>query len=389
MAEATRSDPRPQWPIYLNTPNGLRVYSPDAPDGKMLSLEESKTVTRSLFPPNELQRQVVAEQLAGDYVAQMLQQGRPSTQNEPSTSDALKQFLELPKHDDFKCYLGKSFPPLTLLSTNQRIQKFLDKECGRKDKEGKPLIKPGGRHAYYRAIRAFLNWAYSPASGLGLDPSKNPIKWVIPPDVPKRIMPAQTEQTVEILLSNVDNTRDTAIIATLIDSGGRRAEVANICQDDINWDAHRIRAIAKGNKEVYMPFSLATEKLLKDFLAEHHPNGGSIWGLTENGFVSVLRRLEKKSGIKCNAHTFRRGFACIQRRNGVDSLDIMRLGHWKSLRMVQWYTESIDFEDSQTRYVAPMERLADATCGLSKKEEVPRPRIELGTRGFSVRCSTD
>ena len=90
----------------------------------------------------------------------------------------------------------------------------------------------------------------------------------------------------------------------------------------------------------------------------------------------------------CNAHTFRRGFASIQRRNNVDSLDIMKLGHWKSLAMVGLYTESVGFEDSQKRYKAPMERLTDSTGGLDKDGQVPRPRIELGTRGFSVRCST-
>ena len=138
-----------------------------------------------------------------------------------------------------------------------------------------------------------------------------------------------------------------------------------------------------------MPFSAVTETLLRDWLAEYTPNGGPIWEINKSGIVSMLRRLEKKSGIKCNAHTFRRGFASILRRNGVDSLDIMKLGHWKSIRMVQKYTESVDFEDSQKQYKAPMERLADATDGLQKTGLVPRPRIELGTRGFSVRCSTN
>ena len=65
------------------------------------------------------------------------------------------------------------------------------------------------------------------------------------------------------------------------------------------------------------------------------------------------------------------------------------LGHWKSTRMVERYTESVDFEDSQKRYKAPLGRLADATGGFPKDSQMPRPRIELGTRGFSVRCSTN
>ena len=138
-----------------------------------------------------------------------------------------------------------------------------------------------------------------------------------------------------------------------------------------------------------MPFSETTEILIKDWLTEYQPNGGPLWGIDKSGIVSMLRRLEEETGIKCNAHTFRRGFASILRRNGVDTLDIMKLGHWKSIQMVQRYTESVDFEDSQKRYRAPMEKLTDLTYGLTKKAVVPKARIELATRGFSVRCSTD
>ena len=80
-----------------------------------------------------------------------------------------------------------------------------------------------------------------------------------------------------------------------------------------------------------MPLSKASEILIRDWLTEYHLNGGPIWGIKESGIVSMLRRLEKESGVKCNAHTFRRGFASMLRRNGVDSLDIMKLGHWKSV----------------------------------------------------------
>jgi hypothetical protein len=103
----------------------------------------------------------------------------------------------------------------------------------------------------------------------------------------------------------------------------------------------------------------------------------------------MLARLKAKSGLTCNAHTFRRAFASMLRRNHVDSLDIMKLGGWKSLTMVQTYTKSVDFEDAQTRYVAPTAQLVDSISPCVKNEKVPRPRIELGTRGFSVRCSTD
>jgi len=201
-------------------------------------------------------------------------------------------------------------------------------------------------------------------------------------------MPAQTKESIEVLLSHVNNIRDQAIICLLTDSGSRLAGIADIDEADINWDKHLIKITAKGGHEAFLPFGKGTEILLREWLSEYHPNGDSIWGINKAGIVSMLRRLEKSSGVKCNAHTFRRGFASILRRNSVDSLDIMQLGGWRSLGMVQTYTESVNFDDSLEHYQSPIQRPTDATDGLTKDDEVPRPRIELATRGFSVRCST-
>ena len=146
-------------------------------------------------------------------------------------ADALNTFLSsYPQgttHDFYECYLTKSIPPLELTSTTAEIQAFVDRSCGRKK------IKPSGRKAYFRAIRCFFNWAYSPATGLGFKPSDNPITWVKPPRVDEKIMPAQNEKSLEVLLSHVANTRDRAIISTLIDSSGRLSEVSNINEGDI------------------------------------------------------------------------------------------------------------------------------------------------------------
>jgi integrase len=290
---------------------------------------------------------------SGPIGVSIIRHGQLVSAAELLTQRVVAQFLSLAGHQWHRTYLAKSFPPLTLESSIHEIQTFIDRDCGRKDKNGKSLINPGGRHAYYRAIRSFFNWAYSPASELGLDAGKNPIRWVKPPQVPKRLMPAQDDKTLALLLSHVDNTRDKAILSLLIDSGGRLSEISNIREADIDWDKHLIKAIAKGNREVLMPFGKASEILLKDWLVEYSGSDGVIWGMNRAGIISMLRRLEKASGIKCDAHTFRRGFASILRRRGVDSLDIMRLGHWKSLRMVELYTESVSLEDSLAHYQPP------------------------------------
>jgi site-specific recombinase XerD len=70
--------------------------------------------------------------------------------------------------------------------------------------------------------------------------------------------------------------------------------------------------------------------------------------------VLMLRRLEAKSGITCNPHTFRRTFAVLLRKAGVDTMTIKELGRRESLEMVQRYTRSFSFQDSMKFYKSPL-----------------------------------
>ena len=64
----------------------------------------------------------------------------------------------------------------------------------------------------------------------------------------------------------------------------------------------------------------------------------------------MLKRLEKETGIRCNAHSIRCGFATALRRAGVGELDIQQLGRWSSLEMVRRYTKAFTFDDAAERY---------------------------------------
>ena len=299
--------------------------------------------------------------------------------------DALNKFLTFSQIVDstrryYRSLLNIALPVLGLTPKPEDILNFRDSH----------KCKPGGKASYHRAIRAFYNWLYSPNSGYPqFRPENNPMQFLKSPKVPKRTLPAQDMKTFNALFACIDKTRDAAIIAVLFDTGGRCAEVCNIHEADILWDQHLIRAIAKGDKEVLMPLGKLSEDLLKKQLQEYRPKGGNIWGLTKNGFVSMLRRLEKKSGIKCNSHTFRRGFASMLRRNGVDILSIMKLGHWDSMSMPQHYSESVTVEDSLAHYLAPSGGLVDQASRSFKNFVVPRAGIGPATRRFSVYCSTD
>lgn len=211
----------------------------------------------------------------------------------------------------------------------------------------------GNKHAHYRALRVFFNWLYSPRSGKNLRLQDNPILYIDPPRVPKLILPSLAKEQVELLIDIAGSIRDKAIIALFTESGLRLSEIANIKPRDIDWPNRIIRVIGKGKKESYAPFGELTERYLKQWFALCLSNDNT-WGMNEWGITSMLRRLKTATGLPCNPHTFRRTFACLLRKAGVDTMTIKDLGRWESLEMVQRYTRSVTFHDSLKFYKAPL-----------------------------------
>jgi integrase len=206
---------------------------------------------------------------------------------------------------------------------------------------------PGNRHAYYRAVKTFYNWR---AETFGLP---SPMKHMRAPRLGKLILPSLTREQVLTLLSVVDNVRDKAIIALFTESGLRLSELASIKPGNIDWTSRTIQVVGKGRKEAVAPFGPLTESYLRAWLGEYQADG-NIWGLNTWGISSMLRRLRQVTGLPCNPHTFRRTFACLLRKDGVDTMTIKELGRWESLEMVQRYTRSVTFNDSLKFYKAPL-----------------------------------
>lgn len=173
------------------------------------------------------------------------------------------------------------------------------------------------------------------------------------PKLPKLILPSLTKEQVITVIDQSESVRNKALIALAVESGLRIAEIANIKPDDIDWHSKMIKTLGKGGKEAYAPLGELTERYLIEWLAQYEPNG-NIWGIGKRGIQTMLRRLEKATGLPCNPHTFRRTFACLLRKAGVDTMTIKDLGRWESLEMVQRYTRSVSFQDSLKFYKAPL-----------------------------------
>ena len=248
---------------------------------------------------------------------------------------------------------AKEVSPTTIRFYEVKLGRFLaevDPNKARQQDIERFLLQfrnPGNRHGYFQVIKTFYTWLET------LYSIPNPTKHMAAPKIGKLILPTLTVEQVQHLINAANCIRDKAIIATFTDSGLRLTELANIHLKDINWENHTIQIIGKGKKEALAPFGNLSEIYLKEWLADYQPDG-NIWGINANGIKTVLTRLGAKTGITCNPHTFRRTFAVLLRKAGIDTMTIKELGRWESLEMVQRYTRSFAFADSMKFYKSPL-----------------------------------
>jgi len=140
-------------------------------------------------------------------------------------------------------YLTNASPVVSLDIKGQDIAQFIDSlQCSH-----------GGKHAYYRTLRVFYNWLYSPKSGYQFKPQNNPILAVDAPKVEKKILSSLTLEQVNHLIEQADTIRDKAIISLFTDSGLRLSELANIIKHNIDWQHRLIKVKCKGGKKVMLP----------------------------------------------------------------------------------------------------------------------------------------
>ena len=199
---------------------------------------------------------------------------------------------------------------------------------------------------YYSAIKTFCNWLHKQGYI-----ETNPITKVDRPLTSKRLLPAITEEQLEVLLSQTNSLRYKCILSLMFDSGLRVSEVCGIKPNGIDWSNNTLKVVVKGNREAKAAFTARTATLLKDYLSSNGHNP-TVFDIKPSGIQTTLKRLSKATGIPCNPHSFRRGFACSLHRRGLSTLDIMHLGRWKSLPMVERYTRSITFDDCLEHYKA-------------------------------------
>ena len=206
---------------------------------------------------------------------------------------------------------------------------------------------PGGVHAKYRTVRAFLNWFEIEID----DPDwKNPIRKIrvrqskIPP-----LEPADIEAVREMLATcnkktedphwrkkrDFMNVRDKLIILMLMDTGLRASELLSLTLDNTNPITGVVQVVhGKGGKPRVVFIGRKTRQALRKYLKNVDIQNYLFIGIlgvrmTRNGLHQILTRRAKWACVKPQSpHSFRRLFALTMLRNGVDIYNLqMLMGH--------------------------------------------------------------
>jgi integrase/recombinase XerD len=209
---------------------------------------------------------------------------------------------------------------------------------------------PGGVHAAYRSLRAFLYWVEKeemmPADW------KNPIRKVEPPEVPQRIIEPVLLEDVNSLVAtckeyNFFDKRDKAIIFFLLDTGARASEVCDLNLVDIELNTGKVLIReGKGRKPRYVFINRTTSKALRAYLRIRDNLqtqaifvSKTLERLTYDGLRQIIQRRSKLAGLKKEPtlHDFRRQFALSMLNNGVDIFSLQRLMGHSDISMLRRY----------------------------------------------------
>jgi len=211
----------------------------------------------------------------------------------------------------------------------QDINKYLsDLHCG------------NGKVNHYSCVRSLCNWLYRHGYI-----TSNPILKVSAPRRQRRLLPAITKEQLKALLDKCACQRDECLIKLLFDSGMRVSEIASIKVSDFDWQAGTVVVLGKGNRQRKAVFTEETGKLLEEWFSKRNN-----FEISKSGIQTMLKRLHKATGIPCNAHSFRRGFAVHQIKRGLSTRVVQALGGWESIAMVERYSRSLDFDSAFKLY---------------------------------------
>jgi len=225
----------------------------------------------------------------------------------------------------------------------------------------------GGCHAAFRALRAFMRWAWAEFE---LSES-NPIRKIAAPKLSPELLEPVSMSAVKAMLQTCGHhefvgDRDRAILLCLLDTGLRASEFLSLNVEDVTLSSGAIAVKhAKGNKSRVCFIGNATRRELLRYL-RHVPESGALWlsdertRLTYAGLRHLVRRRALKAGVAVpSLHSFRRAFALACLRQGMDVYSLQKLMGHSDLTVLRRYLQQTeqDLKAAHDR-ASPVDRMA-------------------------------
>jgi site-specific recombinase XerD len=211
-------------------------------------------------------------------------------------------------------------------------------------------FKPATAANRYGGLRAYFKWAVDEG-----EIRESPMAHMEPPKVPEQPPPILTDANILRLFKVCSGTsfearRDTAIIRLLLDTGVRRAELANLSVGDINFEQDTIRVLGKGGRVRLVPFGRKAARDLDRYLRTREKRrdaeSPSLWlgkagPMTDSGIYQVVKDRAALAGLEgVHTHLFRHTFAHLWLAAEGGETDLMRLAGWRSQKMLSRYGAS-------------------------------------------------
>ncbi len=219
----------------------------------------------------------------------------------------------------------------------------------------------GGVHCCFRPLRTLLLWVESEEI---MPPGwKNPIRRVKAPKLAVQpiepVSLADVRALAETCQHNYSGTRDKAMILGLLDTGARAREFLDLNLQDVDLATGSLLIRkGKGRKPRMAFLGRKTTKALRAYLRVRHDTNPALWvsirgdRMTYAALRCLLRRRAHLAGLKVipSPHDFRRAFALLMLRNGVDIFALQRLMGHSDLQVLRRYLAQTD-QDIQAAHM--------------------------------------